>query len=305
MKRDPLSDAKARCGGFSLVELSIVMIIIGLIIAGGVTVFQPSMRQTYKAKNEVIVRHAVDAMIGFSGSYKRLPTTLQSVINSPKDAQNQDLSYAYDDHFLDESSICNRNSAVLSITGSNYTVSDVAFVIWSKGYDGAVSPSKSSGPFSTATAFSVPSYSETKGAVQDDLVGWATLTQLKAAVGCGGSVMKILASELPVGKVDLAYSTTVTFTPDGGLSPYYWCVEFPAALSDKFTFSPSVLQTAFGNCATTANAYVTGTTLTMAPNANTFASTEQGGPYDFVVYLKDSNATVNSVSRRFSFYVNE
>ncbi|MBF0270797.1 MAG: hypothetical protein HQL98_01810 [Magnetococcales bacterium] len=291
-----------------MIELSIVMIIIGLIIAGGITAYTPSMRQALKNKNETIVRHAVEALVGYGGAHKYLPSTISNtgVVNSVQDGQKNTLQYAYDTNLTSANAVCNRDSTnltvqVLKSDGSvNFSVSNVAFVIWSMGYDGATSNAKTAGAIAAAATYTVPLYQE--GTTSDDLVGWATMSELKAAAGCGGSSLKILASSMPVGIVGSTYGT-VTFTPDGGLAPYYWCVEFPdTTRSGKLTFTATAgvtPATAFGSC--TAPASV-GSTLTMTGNS-AFVSTDQGGPYDLVVYLKDTNAY--TVSRRFSLYVNQ
>ncbi|NGZ06431.1 MAG: prepilin-type N-terminal cleavage/methylation domain-containing protein [Magnetococcales bacterium] len=297
-----------QCAGFSMIELSIVMIIIGLIIAGSISVYEPSMKQTLKNKNETIVRHAVETLIGFAGAHKSLPGAILNtgVVNSVQDAQLNPLQYAFDADLTAVNSICRQDETrltveVLKSDGSvAFSVSQVAFVIWSRGYDGKSLPDKAVGAVESAVRYSVPVYAEGQA---DDLVGWATLSELQAAVGCGGSGVSILADAVPAGSVGLKYGV-VTFTPDGGRPPYAWCVEFPdVTRSGKVQFaSGDVVLTpvaAFGGCR---EFPVVGAVLTMS-GVRPFVSTDQGGPYDFVVHLKDGNHKIHAVNRRFSLFV--
>ncbi|MBF0341488.1 MAG: prepilin-type N-terminal cleavage/methylation domain-containing protein [Magnetococcales bacterium] len=307
MKSPGISTARRRSGGFSMIELSIVMIIIGLIIAGGVTVYEPSMKQTLKNKNETVVRRAVETLIGFAGAHRALPEGIvnSGVLNSPQDAQMNGLQYAYAAELIQVNTVCHLDETPLSVQvlkadGSvNFTVTDVAFVVWSRGYDGVTKPAKPAGAVGEKTAYPVPLYAENEA---DDLVGWATMPELKAAAGCGASPLRILASGVPAASVGAVYPE-VKLTPDGGKGPYRWCVEFPDQVrASRLRFTAEVPLTpreAFGVCTTPE---VQGNTLTMAGQAP-FAATDQGGPFDFVVHLQDSNTKAHRVSRRFSLFV--
>ncbi|MBF0125941.1 MAG: hypothetical protein HQM02_01910 [Magnetococcales bacterium] len=297
-----------------MIELSIVMIIIGLIIAAGLSIYDPSVKQALKEKNEVIVRDAVKSVIGYAAGQKALPTALTNVARSTLDAQQSTLQYAYDTNLngsSTEKTICNRNDAGLTVVkkdnatdnNTKYTVTNVAAVVWSKGYDGASDVTISG---STYTFYE---YSGT----DDDLLGWATLSELKAAAGCVGSSLKILADGIPAGKEGSTYGTdTVTFKPDGGIADYSWCVEFPASIGTgkllgKIDFNAVVGATrtqvtpvAFGSC----TIYTVGQTFTMG-GSTAFTSSSDQGTYDFIVYVKDSNTTPQSVSRSFTLTITQ
>ncbi|GAB0058849.1 hypothetical protein SIID45300_03207 [Candidatus Magnetaquicoccaceae bacterium FCR-1] len=293
--------------GFSLIELSIVMIIIGLIIAGGVGIYEPSMRQALKNKNETIVRQAVETLIGFAGAHKSLPRELRhaGVVGAVQDAQLNPLQYALDAALLEMNQLCRRDDTPLSVQvlkadGSvNFEVINVAFVVWSRGYDGRTGPEKPTGAIDGQTPYPVPPYAEN---MADDLVGWATLAELQAAAGCGSQGLKILVSALPVARVGAPYGT-VTLTPEGGKPPYGWCVAFPdQERAGKLAFKADGDLTpadAFDGCG---ERRVVGDTLTMHGLAP-FVATDQGGPYDFVVHLQDGNRQPHRTSRRLSLFV--
>ncbi|MBF0263430.1 MAG: prepilin-type N-terminal cleavage/methylation domain-containing protein [Magnetococcales bacterium] len=297
----------ARERGFSLIELSIVMIIIGLIIAGGVGVYEPSMRQALKNKNETIVRQAVETLIGFAGAHKSLPREIRhaGVVGAVQDAQLNPLQYAFDAALGAVDRLCRRDDTPLSVQvlkpdGSvNFEVSNVAFVVWSRGYDGRTGPEKALGPIDTPTPYPVPLYAEN---VADDLVGWATLAELQAAAGCGSQGMTILVSALPVARIGATFGT-VTLTPEGGKPPYGWCVAFPdQERAGKLAFKADGDLTpagAFDGCGESRGSGDTLTIHGLAP----FVAADQGGPYDFVVHLQDGNRQPHRTSRRLSLFV--
>ncbi|MBF0627878.1 MAG: prepilin-type N-terminal cleavage/methylation domain-containing protein [Magnetococcales bacterium] len=296
-------------GGFSMIELSIVMIIIGLIIAGGIGIYEPSMRQALKNKNETVVRQAVETLIGFAGTHRSLPAGLMDsgVVHSVLDAQMNPLQYAFDASLTAVDTLCTQDDARLSVAvlkpdgTTRFSIPDVALVIWSRGYDGATQPEKTTGAIDTPRSYPVPLYAEGSA---DDLVGWATMAELKAAAGCGAGSLSILASGLPAGSVGMRYDP-VTFTAEGGKKPYSWCVAFPdQTRAAKMSFAvdntnPLPPENAFDGCQEPTMA---GDALTLT-GILPFVSTDQGGPYDFVIHLRDSNPRAHTVTRRFSLYV--
>ncbi|MBF0417248.1 MAG: prepilin-type N-terminal cleavage/methylation domain-containing protein [Magnetococcales bacterium] len=294
--------------GFSLIELSIVMIIIGLIIAGGVGIYEPSMRQALKNKNETIVKQAVETLTGFAGAHKSLPGEIRhaGVVSAVQDAQLNPLQYAYDASLTEMNQLCRRDDTRLSVQvlkpdGSrHFEVSNVAFVVWSRGYDGHTAPEKPVGAIDTESRYPLPVYAER---VADDLVGWATLAELQAAAGCGNQGLKILVSALPVAHVGATYGT-VTLTPEGGKPPYGWCVAFPdvdrAGKLQMMADAEVIPVAAFEGCQ---DRWSSGATLTIA-GLTPFVAADQGGPYDFVVHLQDGNRQAHRVSRRLSLFIN-
>ncbi|MEO5347361.1 MAG: prepilin-type N-terminal cleavage/methylation domain-containing protein [Magnetococcus sp. YQC-9] len=298
----------ARCAGFSLIELSIVMIIIGLIIAGGVGVYEPSMRQALKNKNETIVKQATETLIGFAGAHRSLPVELRStgVVGAVRDAQLNPIQYAFAAALSTVNRLCQQDDTPLRVQvlkpdgAVDFEVANVAFVLWSRGYDGRTAPEKAVGAIVDEAIFPVPLYAET---IADDLVDWATLAELKAAAGCGSQGLKILISALPSAHVGAVYGN-VTFFPEGGKPPYGWCVAFPdAERAGRLGFMARAELTpaaTFDGC--TGGNWHEGDTLTLS-GVTPFMAADQGGPYDFVVHLRDGNRKPHAVSRRLSLFV--
>ncbi|MEO5332207.1 MAG: hypothetical protein H7839_09300 [Magnetococcus sp. YQC-5] len=256
-----------RTGGFSMIELSIVFIIIGLIISAGISVFGPSMRQALKGKNDTIVQDAVKAVVGYAGAQKKVPADMGGVARSFWDAQQNTLKYAYSDNLISENSVCDQRTTHLKVSfayGESETVVDnVAFVVWSRGGDG-MTTSDNQNPFdlpstnrtyalSSAATYTVPVYSEKK----DDLSGWVTLYELKAAAGCGPA-LRILNNRIKDGQESLYSGDTIAV--DGGVLPYSWCIDdsggdFPSGVTTNpsgIYVGPAMCDTVtFGNYVTT------------------------------------------------------
>lgn len=292
MKNNTASYRRSWSGGFSLIELSIVMVIIGVIFSLMFGIFDPSMNQVRQAKNQVIVQNAVNALIGRAGAYKKLPTTLTGY----QDAKQSALQYYYATGLDADNSICTVQSTgvTVTVTTGSYSVSDVAFVAWSIGNNGASN-------LTTGTGITIP----VDSATFDDTVGWATLWELKAAAGCENRPMKITTTSVPAGVVSSLYGTAI-FTPDGGTAPYTWCVEFPTlntgVLTGNLSFSGTVpVQNTSGCTGVTWASGETDGTLQMTAGSALTSGDE--GTHDFTVFLKDSSASPNTDSRRFTLYV--
>ncbi|MBF0295735.1 MAG: type II secretion system protein [Magnetococcales bacterium] len=290
MKLERVGECRVRSAGFSLIELSIVMVILGVMTTMMVGFFEPSIDQVRKAKNQVIVQNAVNALVAQAGAYKKLPATLTGYA----DAKSNTLQYSAFAGLTDSNGVCNLSTTGWSVTDATggFTVNDVAFLVWSVGANGVAELG--------AGATSVPVESSTF----DDVAGWATLWELKAAAGCEGRTMRIVSTSVPAGTSGSLYSTA-TFTPDGGSANYSWCVEFPAVitggvLSDNLGFTSGVPVGDTDSCA--GASWGASATLTMTGTA-AFSASGDAGSYDFKVFLRDSSSSPNTDSRVFTLYV--
>lgn len=60
-------------GGFSLIELAIVLVIIGLLVGGGIAVLTATTEQTRRSETKRQLEHVREALYGFAMSRGRLP----------------------------------------------------------------------------------------------------------------------------------------------------------------------------------------------------------------------------------------
>ena len=129
-----------RARGFSLIELSVVMVIIGVIIAAGITIYKPSVINVMDAKTKIIISANIDALVGYSAVQQRLPSHegYPSLVRSQKDGFGNDTIYIPAHGFTGLRSVCDTSFTNLSLVPrrGGARVNNVAFIIQSYGNDG-------------------------------------------------------------------------------------------------------------------------------------------------------------------------
>ncbi len=288
---DSVSSICRRNNGFSLIELSIVMVIVGLIVSMGFMVFGPSMKSALKSKNETIVQNTVDSLIGFAGAHKYLPdTNLTEAARSKEDALQWDLEYKHATGLQVKNSVCDLATTDMQVTvtrATPFTIANVAFIVWSKGNN---TTSEIAGVTAGGvTTYTIPVFSDQttnyvdNSADKDDVSGWATLSELKAAADCGPDMRISVASQT------VASNYAATFNGVGGVAPYSWCV----ASGELLAFTYNVTKAAVATCTT----YDASASLTVDAASPPLSSTG----HDYTVYLQDSRGVI--VSRTIKFTV--
>ncbi|MBF0186807.1 MAG: type II secretion system protein [Magnetococcales bacterium] len=249
----------SRQAGFSLVELSLVMIIIGLVTAASLSVYTPTAKMSSKAKNEVAVQKIAETVKGYSGSNRQIPNldSFKSAVPNITDELSNRVFYLYSGTLYNENpdpdevaDICNVNETNLSVQyplkNETATVNNVAFVIWSTGFDakgnhsnttlynGGVSTASYSPLPDTPYTFTVPKYDDqTSGSYMDDLFSWVTLAELKEKADCGPGI-RFLTDRVQDAKEGKIYLETSSSSEsriyiEGGVAPYQWCIETEGA----------------------------------------------------------------------------
>ena len=312
--------------GFSLVELSIVLVIIGLLVGLGSSMIGPMMNFTKVRETRDMMDANLQAVISWASSNNKLPNVAgftTTVAKHAKDTWNRDFIYLYDGNLYKaaptKDTICGRRSTILTLetidnTTTTSTVSNVAFAVLSDADNATLKSTLIvNGPteldFTSRDATS--GYTSSKITVKGPngyLVRWVTLDELRSKIGCQGAPLKILNNELPFGsKSTSGYSATIT--ADGGVpSSYKWCIE-AAAISPALTIPPIIPGLTFqtplywttpttpgNNCSETVNTWVSGSTLTISGNPTT------PGSYSFTVYVGDSDS--NTAQKSFVITVN-
>ena len=240
--------------GFTLIEVAIVMVIVGLLVGFGASLVVPLSTRAKRMETEQIVAAAMEAVVGFAASNNgRLPTTAQfsTVITQKNDAWQQAVCYVVDDRLTDGSTttgdICTRKTTHMTVEQCSdaacttpAAVSDVAFAIISQGgdFNNQTSVSRAVTGDTTIRVYGpgVGNVDNENGDFNrpepyDDIVRWASLSELRNRIGCDGPQMTVLNTALPAGDVGTSYSAAVY--PDGGVffssgGRYNWCIETPA-----------------------------------------------------------------------------
>jgi prepilin-type N-terminal cleavage/methylation domain-containing protein len=229
------------CRGFTLIELSIVLAVIGLLVGLGAGMIGPLTAFVKVRETRDLQDAALQAVTSWASSHNRLPAGAEfpGVASSPADAWGRNLVYLYDADLYaaapTKDTICGRRSTALTLVNTDPAAStaNVALVILSGAEKAfltatlnvALNGAPSNGAITgTGSASGTVTLSSPGG----DLARWVTLDELRSKVGCQGAPLKIANNELPFGAAPNAYS--VTLTADGGVpfavnpSSYKWCV---------------------------------------------------------------------------------
>lgn len=262
---------KKSCEGFTLIELAVILVVVGLMIGVGLRLFG----ELVKYRTVVVNRHMMDAnkeaMVGYAISHLALPSSCDGLLKHTKDYWGTDVECTIADE-LKNADLCAVKHTNLSATvcrGASCTnLNNVAFVIRSAGID-------------------------KRFGTDDDEVRVATLTELQGKADCGryANRLHIVNNSIPSGYSESKYEAEIY--ADGGKPPYKWCVEADRSEIDKASirFNVHVASSCSGG----------GVTVTDHVSITSDALGEPG-TYEFTVLVEDSEESVDR--RRFVLIVN-
>lgn len=238
--------------GFSLVELSIVLVIIGILVGLGGGMIGPLTTFVKVRETRDMQDATLQSIISWTSSRNTIPneTGFPTAAKSPLDAWGRNLIYLYDTNLYSatptKDTICGRRSTGLTLvtTDPAATINNVAFAVLSAADNTALKSTLGVNPI-TVSGAATGTINVT--GPNSDLVRWVTLDELRSKIGCQGAPLKIVNNELPFGAVPNIYS--VTLSADGGVpfatgpNTYKWCV---SALPAGFNSPTGGVQNA--NC---------------------------------------------------------
>lgn len=239
--------------GFTLIEMAIVMVIIGVLVGFGTSIVGPLTIRAKRMESAEIVEAGFQGVVGHATANRGvLPTAAQfpGIIKKRNDAWTRPVQYIYDANLADgnpnSGDLCTRRTTQITLNqcpdaacSSPVTVADVAFLLLSSGEN---FNNQTEGSLSVSSPIVINVYSNGLGNVDgyatdfsrpesyDDIVQWATLNELRSQVGCRGPQLVVLNNELPPGRVANPYSAVVYVeggVPFGSGGDYIWCIETP------------------------------------------------------------------------------
>ncbi|MGB4599055.1 MAG: putative Ig domain-containing protein [Trichlorobacter sp.] len=327
----------ANRNGFSLVELAVSLVVIGLLIGLGTAMVGPLLSSIKVRESRENLGAAVESINGWAAANNRLPDTttaatsvtlVSNVVRNSADAWTRPLIYLYDTNLAPatatQDTICGRKTTFITLTDSSTgaLVQNVAYLVLSQGEDAVADTTiggvaVTSGPRAATTAVAADT--------ANDLVRWTTLGELQQKIGCkenaANKPLRIVNNELPPATVGSPYpnaaaGASVAFTVDGGATPgtLRWCLESPAAvpLPTGLAFTPlltGAIRVAPNSCNATnplaEASWISSSTLTISgtPAAGT------SGAYSLTLYVRDNSdsaaANDNVTSKSFVLTVNQ
>ena len=244
---------KAKQKGFTLVELAVSLVVIGLLIGLGTAMVGPLMNSIKVRESRENLGAAVESINGWAAGNNRLPqwgdgaadaTTDEfvEVARNSADAWGRPFIYLFDSNLFNaaptKDTICGRRSTALTLNTIDpaATITNVAYIVLSQGDDAVTDSTIAATP---VTSGSITSATTVTANTSDDLVRWVTLDELRTKVGCQGPQLRIVNNELPYGYATSPYASTVT--ADGGVpyssgGKYRWCIEGVAPAGNTLLF---------------------------------------------------------------------
>ena len=202
---------------FTLIELAIVLVIVGLLVGGGIKVLkiQREKEKTQEAKEDVLA--AKDAVIGntlINGNILPDNAFFDENLSPVKNSQHP-LLYAAD-YTLETYDACAFGTTNLTVQTPSKTINDVAFVIAAEGanYNMQTAVTTSGGNrrvrvYDYTTKVDDNTTPINRVEEYDDIVEWVTLAQLQKELDCSSKQLRFLNESLPEGKVMQSYSATL------------------------------------------------------------------------------------------------
>jgi prepilin-type N-terminal cleavage/methylation domain-containing protein len=291
--------------GFSLIELSIVLVIIGLLVGLGGGMIGPLTTFVKVRETRDIMGADLQSIISWTSSRNTIPhalsttdplydpkTAFTTVVKSPLDAWGRNLIYLYDANLYSvaptKDTICGRRSTGLTLvtTDPTATINNVAFTVLSAADNTALKSTLGGAPI---TASNAATGTINVTGPNSDLVRWVTLDELRSKIGCQGAPLKIVNNELPYANYSTSYSATIIADGGNGSENYQWRIKkgiFPAGIT--------ATSLPFTNISTTDWAPATTLTIQGYPKPQ--------GSYFFSILVRDTIG--NSNSKAFVLTVN-
>jgi len=227
--------------GLTLVEIAIVLVILGLLVALGASLIGPLTKRAKLTETKEAVKQAREAVLGYAVKYGYLPATLDDAGARKLDVWGKDLKYYPANEILGSTKyVCAVNSTSYELREcvdtqcSTYnTKSNIAFVVYSTGEDADGACTGTNSPFyvrEQGMPYSSPcTYNPTNPQYYyDDVVAYVSLDEIRDLVGC--PKFRITTEFLHYGYQGSQYGAQLSVT--GGFPNYTWNVTgLPSGLS--------------------------------------------------------------------------
>jgi len=302
--------------GFTLVEIAIVMVIIGILVSGGAAMVAPLTKLAKYRQSKDIVASAMISVTGFAALRGSLPTqaAFPSNVRKFNDGWDRPLQYLPDSG-LTAGNLCGRGRAGLSVNicpdaacAGPTTIADVAFIIASGGGNFNMQTASVAGAVKVYPVglAGIDDYAADMDRADeyDDIVDWMTLGELRVKAGCNGPQLSILNSVLPTGNAGASYSAEIF--PEGGVpflgNLYRWCIQTTTgSLPSWISVNPSATPVRTNCSAEAEGGWAQRSSLLLS-------GTAEAAVQKLTIYVRDNDDTAgngdNVASRGFVLTVN-
>jgi prepilin-type N-terminal cleavage/methylation domain-containing protein len=193
-------------GGFTLIELSIILVILGVLVSFGAALIGPLTIRAKTAETKETVNADMEGLTGYAVMNNRLADLFQlsATVRTTKDAWTRQVQYVVDNGLASNPpnpTICSRTTSNITLRlcsdaacTAPTTVNNVAFMLLSAGANGnnqtAASQAVGAPMVMTTYAAGVAVDGYAGDGLRptdeyDDIVKWVTLPELQAKLSCG------------------------------------------------------------------------------------------------------------------------
>ena len=164
---------------FTLIELSIVLIIVGILFGGGASMMTQFTKQQQFQKNMQKLERLKTSIEGFVLTHKRLPNQDEkdTLLLDTKDHFGKPIEYV----FSAIENICNTTKTSLKLYEEDDEVENVLFVLVSRGKNRVLQTT-----IEKDKVVTYPYMSKGKNDIVDDIALYLTLYEMKVFMGCKG-----------------------------------------------------------------------------------------------------------------------
>jgi type II secretory pathway pseudopilin PulG len=297
---------KKNIKGFSLIEIAIMLVIVGILVGLGAGMMGSVTKQAKIRESRKTIDAAVESLIGYGAANSVLPVSgsFPANVKNPNDAWTKPFYYVVHTGLTSTAGggVCGRKTSYFTVEicpdaacgTPTETINHVAFMVISGGgnYNNQTADSNTINSASDAVTtisiydvdVSIDNYAGDINSADpyDDIIRWVTINELRTKAGCVGPQLKVVNNELPRAYLTAAYSATIFAdggVPFSGVGNYRWCRQESA--STGLTFSPSTLN---ANCLGLAEG-----SWTQADQIDISGTPTATGSFNFTFFVRDDN----------------
>jgi prepilin-type N-terminal cleavage/methylation domain-containing protein len=195
--------------GFTIIELAMVLVIIGMIVGFGASIVGPLTMRAKRNETKEITQAAVDSIIGYAAINNLVPDLtaptnpdhFSTVVRTQNDSSGRPLQYVFDNALATPATpICSRTTTNITVRicndaacGTFSQINNVAFLVVSPG-ENANNQTAGSQAVAAATVINTyqtgiqadPFAGDFTRATDDydDIIKWITLAELQTKLAC-------------------------------------------------------------------------------------------------------------------------
>ncbi|MGQ9812682.1 MAG: putative Ig domain-containing protein [Dissulfurimicrobium sp.] len=276
------------CKGFTLIEMAIVLVIIGLLIGMGASMMGPLTKRAKLMETRETVKTAYESILGYAAQHKTLPASLAILGVKTSDIYGIPLDY----YLWTGTNLCTSAGTYLTVndssSGAASTKTNVAFILIARG-ENRCNQTGTASPFNIyQQGAQVSQIACAAGQDYDDIVMYADIDTVRSKA-C--NTFMITTDSLPTGTEEVTYSSTVLQATDGTL-PYTWKIT-----SGALPPGLQIQNLTSGACGTI-------TCSASNPCGCISGTPTQSGSFNFTLTVQDSDTPQRTATKGLAITIN-